>query len=117
MPVTKVTICLSPVHAAPCNNDLLSFSSVSHDQSYVFLKGLNINTALEDGYTPMHLSVRNNNDGAARALVDLKADLDAETPNGHQPLARKESIIRKIHNLRLHLCLATDLQCQRGKIM
>ena len=59
---------------------------------------MNINTALEDGYTPMHLSVRNNNDGAARALVDLKADLDAETPNGHQPLAGKESIIRKIHN-------------------
>ena len=66
-------------------------------------KGLNINTALEDGYTPMHLSVRNNNDGAARALIDLKANLDAETPYGHQPLheaflAGKESIIRKIHN-------------------
>jgi len=66
-------------------------------------KGLDINTALEEGYTPMHLSVRNNNDGAAWALIDLKADLNAETPNGHQPLhevflAGKESIIRKIHN-------------------
>ena len=66
-------------------------------------KGLDINAVLEDGYTPMHLSVRNNNDGAARALIDLKANLDAETPNGHQPLheaflAGKESIIRKIHN-------------------
>ena len=66
-------------------------------------KGLDINIALEDGYTPMHLAVRNNNDGAAWALIDLKADLDAETLNGHQPLhkaflAGKESIIRKIHN-------------------
>lgn len=65
-------------------------------------KGLDINAALEDGYTPMHLAVRNNEDGAARAFIDLKANVDAQTPNGHTPLqeaflAGKESIIRQLH--------------------
>ncbi|XP_076070444.1 uncharacterized protein LOC143042088 [Mytilus galloprovincialis] len=65
-------------------------------------KGLDINAALEDGYTPMHLAVRNTDDGAARALMDLKCDLEAETPNGHKPihealLAGKESIVRQLH--------------------
>lgn len=65
-------------------------------------KGLDINAALPDGYTPLHLAVRNVDESSARALIDLKCDVDAETPNGHTPMNEAfirghDSLIRQFH--------------------
>lgn len=49
-------------------------------------KGVDINEPSSDGWYPLHRAANNIEDGAARALVKLKADASKKTPSGKIPL-------------------------------
>ena len=49
-------------------------------------KGADVNIGGENGYTPLHVAVRNDSLGMARLLIDLGAEVEAKDNNGHTPL-------------------------------